>query len=110
MKKHLVNSVIAAFVVLFGCSSPNQKESSVQPTVYGDWEAPDVETSTVDFDQIPFKSLSEYGFFKGKMREFNPGNGVLLYEPASSLFTDYAYKSRYIWMPHGASASIADDF
>jgi uncharacterized repeat protein (TIGR03806 family) len=109
MKKYLVYSVLAAFVILFACRSPNQKGELVQPTVYGDWEAPDVETSAVNFDQIPFKSLSDYGFFKGKIREFNPGNGVLLFEPASSLFTDYALKSRYIWMPEGVSATIQDD-
>lgn len=109
MKKYLVHSVLIAFVILFACGSPNQKAESVQPAAYGDWEAPDVETSAVSFDQIPFKNLSEYGFFKGKMREFNPGNGVLLYEPTSSLFTDYAFKSRYIWMPEGVSATIQDD-
>ena len=109
MKKYLVNSLIAAFVISFACSSPTQNEIGVQPTVYGDWEAPDVETSAVDFEEIPFKNLSGYGFFIGKMREFNPGNGLLLYEPASSLFTDYAFKSRYIWMPEGVSATIQDD-
>lgn len=109
MKTCPINSFLAAFVIFFACSTPNQKEITVPPTVYGDWEAPDVETSAVNFDQIPFKNLSEYGFFTGKIREFNQGNGILLYEPASSLFTDYAYKSRYIWMPAGASASIEDD-
>lgn len=109
MKTCPINSFLAAFVILFACSTPNQKEITVPPTVYGDWEAPDVETSAVNFDQIPFKNLSEYGFFTGKIREFNQGNGILLYEPASSLFTDYAYKSRYIWMPDEASASIEDD-
>ncbi|WP_158860074.1 SO2930 family diheme c-type cytochrome [Lunatibacter salilacus] len=104
-----VHSFIAAIVIFFACNSPNQKEESIQLTVYGDWEAPDVETSAVSFDQIPFKNLSEYGFFRGKMREFNAGNGVLLYEPASSLFTDYALKSRYVWMPEGVSATIHDD-
>ena len=109
MNTFRIYSILAAFVICIACSSPNQKGGSAQPTVYGDWEVPDVETSAVSFDQLPFKNLSEYGFFKGKMREFNPGNGVLLYEPASSLFTDYALKSRYIWMPEGVSATIQDD-
>jgi uncharacterized repeat protein (TIGR03806 family) len=109
MNPYLIYSLLSAFLVLSACSSSTKKESADQAVVYGDWEAPDVEISTVNFDQMPFKKLSDYGFFKGKIREFNPGKGVVLYEPASSLFTDYAFKARFIWMPDGASATIQDD-
>jgi len=101
---------ILLYVLLVACSSPNQNEvEEVQPIVYGDWEAPDVEISSINIDEMPFKNLSDYGFFKGKIREFNTREGVLIYEPASSLFTDYAFKSRYVWMPEGLSATIQDD-
>lgn len=60
----------------------------------------------IDFSQVPYKNLSEYGFFAGKISDLLPSDRVLLYEPASSLFTDYAHKSRYIWMPEGVSAEI----
>lgn len=109
MNTYLTYSLLAALLVICACSAPTKNELADEPVAYGDWEAPVVEISTVNFDQMPFKKLSEYGFFKGKIREFNPGEGVLLYEPASSLFTDYAFKSRYIWMPEGASARIQDD-
>lgn len=72
-------------------------------------EAPEIQVSDVDFNKIPFKNLSEYGFFKGNLNNLEPSDGVLIYQPASSLFTDYAYKSRFIWMPEGASARIVDD-
>jgi uncharacterized repeat protein (TIGR03806 family) len=72
-------------------------------------KAPDVEISDLEFSQIPFKKLSEYGFFKGNLNELEVAEKVLIYEPASSLFTDYAFKSRYIWMPEGRSASILED-
>jgi hypothetical protein len=72
-------------------------------------EAPEVEISGLDFNNIPFKKLSEYGFFIGNLNELKAAEKVLIYEPASSLFTDYAFKSRYIWMPEGRSASILED-
>jgi len=72
-------------------------------------EAPEVEISDLEFSEIPFKKISEYGFFRGKLNELEVTDKVLIYEPASSLFTDYAFKSRYIWMPEGRSASILED-
>jgi uncharacterized repeat protein (TIGR03806 family) len=63
----------------------------------------------LDFAAIPLKKLSDYGFFKGTVTELDPNEGVLPYEPAASLFTDYAYKSRFIWMPNGSTAKINAD-
>ncbi|RPA66436.1 hypothetical protein EF405_20750 [Cyclobacteriaceae bacterium YHN15] len=72
-------------------------------------EAPEIEIADLDFNEIPFKNLSDYGFFKGKLNKLEVAEKVLLYEPASSLFTDYAFKSRFIWMPEGASGKIIED-
>jgi uncharacterized repeat protein (TIGR03806 family) len=63
----------------------------------------------IDFSQLPLKNLSEYGFFKGKLNELVANDKVLSYEPILPLFTDYAHKSRFVWMPEGTSATILDD-
>lgn len=60
---------------------------------------------TVDTENFPFDQLSEYQFFKGEMAEFEPNEGVLPYDLNSPLFTDYADKSRFVWMPEGTSAT-----
>lgn len=65
--------------------------------------------SDIDFDKIPLKNLSDYAFFKGKLTDFKAAEGVIPYEPVSSLFSDYALKKRYVWMPEGTSATIPDD-
>jgi hypothetical protein len=62
--------------------------------------------SEIDFDNLPYKKLSEYGFFKGDLANLEGNEGVLLYEPASALFTDYAHKSRFVWMPKGSKANF----
>ena len=47
--------------------------------------------------------LSEYGFFKGTLKELHPANTIFKYELSSSLFTDYALKDRFIFLPAGTS-------
>ena len=65
--------------------------------------------NNIDFAKLPLKNLSEYGFFKGEINALAANERVLSYEPISPLFTDYAHKSRFVWMPEGVSASISDD-
>jgi uncharacterized repeat protein (TIGR03806 family) len=49
-------------------------------------------------------------FFTGELKNLQPNTKVIPYEPASSLFTDYALKKRFIWMPGGVKAGYdADD-
>ncbi|PQB05415.1 Ig-like domain-containing protein [Aureitalea marina] len=60
-------------------------------------------------EEWPFETLTEYNFFDGTLSELNPVYGVLPYEPISTLFTDYAKKSRQVWMPYGTSATYDAD-
>lgn len=62
--------------------------------------------SMVNFEQAPLKKLSDYGFFKGDLKNMQANEGVVYYEPAATLFTDYAFKKRYVWMPEGQAASF----
>lgn len=67
--------------------------------------------SMVNFDinSAPYPKLSTYAFFTGEMKNLSPNRKVIPYEPASSLFTDYAAKKRFIWMPEGVKASYDGD-
>lgn len=70
-----------------------------------------VESSPVviDLNADPFPKLSNYKFFTGAMNQLQPSYGVLPYRPASELFTDYAKKLRFVWMPNGAKAAYTND-
>ncbi len=57
----------------------------------------------IQVDAEPFEKLSDYGFFDGDLKTLNPAEGVLPYELISPLFSDYSHKSRFVWMPEGAS-------
>lgn len=63
----------------------------------------------VDAEKAPFAKLSEYSFFTGIQRDLKPNEGVLPYELITPLFTDYAHKARFVWMPKGTQASVASD-
>ena len=47
--------------------------------------------------------LSDYGFFQGKLKELMPAKTIFKYELSSALFTDYAVKDRFIFLPVSTS-------
>lgn len=65
-------------------------------------------SSPVKFDltQVPFPKLSDYHFFVGELKNQTPAFAVLPYQPASSLFSDYAHKKRFVWLPKNTKASF----
>ena len=62
-----------------------------------------------DLEAMPYATLSEYNLFDGPMADQNPVYGVLPYEPITPLFSDYAEKRRFIWMPDGSQANYVSD-
>jgi uncharacterized repeat protein (TIGR03806 family) len=57
---------------------------------------------------FPYRRLSTYGFFEGELKLLNPSDRITLYKPASSLFTDYALKSRFVSVPEGQKIQIRE--
>ena len=57
----------------------------------------------------PYLELSDYNFFEGNLADLKPVEGVLPYELITPLFSDYAHKSRFVWMPEGTSATYDTD-
>ena len=63
----------------------------------------------VELDKVPYAKLSDYNFFKDNLKDQNPSLGVLPYKPTSELFSDYAQKNRFIWLPKDTKASYIND-
>jgi uncharacterized repeat protein (TIGR03806 family) len=58
----------------------------------------------------PFpERLSEWKFFTGSGSALRPNKGVLPYDLNTPLFSDYAAKYRFVWMPQGTSAEYRAD-
>ncbi len=64
---------------------------------------------TISPNQQPFEKLSDYQFFKGELANLQPNERVLPYDLNSPLFSDYAEKARFVWMPEGKSANYKTD-
>ncbi|MCS7018672.1 MAG: SO2930 family diheme c-type cytochrome [Cytophagales bacterium] len=52
--------------------------------------------------------LSEYGFFTGEIAQLQPATNVLPYQLNTPLFTDYAHKQRFVYIPEGKQAVYND--
>src|SRR6476661_10790861 len=92
----LLLSVAVLLFVFTSCSNKEDDYIAVSPV-------------TVDLSQVPYPKLSDYKFFEGEIKNQIPALNVLPFEPASTLFTDYAKKKRFVWMPPGTRATYTSD-
>ena len=63
----------------------------------------------MDLASVPYATLADYNFFDGDIKNLQPVYGVLPYDLNSELFTDYAKKKRFVWMPAGQTATYTTD-
>ncbi|MCB0703923.1 MAG: hypothetical protein KDC34_01380 [Saprospiraceae bacterium] len=64
---------------------------------------------SVNISEAPFERLSQYHFFVGDPSALQPNTGVLPYDLNTPLFSDYAHKARFVWLPPGTSAAYTTD-
>ncbi len=59
----------------------------------------------VDLSGMGNATLSSYGFFTGELRTLTPSGGVYPYSINAPLFSDYAFKERFMKIPEGKQIS-----
>lgn len=62
-----------------------------------------------NLQEVPYPNLSDYRFFVDSLNLMHANAGVLPYDVITPLFSDYAKKSRFIWMPDGTAAQYVND-
>ncbi len=62
---------------------------------------------SIDVAKPPARNISEYNLFKDAARQI-PNDGVLPYDLNTPLYSDYANKHRFIWLPEGTQAEYRD--
>lgn len=100
MKKIILLAFTIAFVLSCSSDDPNPGQD-VNPS--------DQSPVILDLNEVPYAKLSSYNFFKSPMKNQDPVVGVIPYDLINNLFTDYAEKNRFIWMPEGVKAEYVDD-
>lgn len=104
MKKYYAFITLLTLFTAFVLSCSDSEDETYIPV------APDPTSPvTVDLTQVPYQKLSDYKFFEGDIKDQKPALGLLPYEPTSTLFTDYARKKRFVWMPKGTKATFNSD-
>lgn len=107
MKKIYITILsIFSIAIAISCSNNENEEyipvsNAARPGIVNNASSP----ITIDLTQVPLPKLSDYHFFVGELKKQSPGYKVIPYKPASSLFSDYAHKKRFVWMPAGTKAS-----
>lgn len=91
--------IIILFLLIFiSCSKNGNDEQYVE-----------ISPVSVNLATVPYAKLSDYKFFTGDIKNQNPSLDVLPYQPASALFSDYAHKKRFVWMPKNTHATYNGD-
>lgn len=71
-------------------------------------KAPEVvlaeEVAHSDLSMLGNETLSSYGFFDGELKNLKPAEDVIAYTINSPLFSDYAFKKRFVKIPVGMKA------
>jgi uncharacterized repeat protein (TIGR03806 family) len=87
--RYVAGTACAAMVLwLCGCS-----QGPVRPHVSGPYP----------------KKLSEWRLFTASQPALRPNYGVVPYDLVTPLFSDYASKHRFVWMPAGTTAEYRED-
>ncbi|MTI31238.1 SO2930 family diheme c-type cytochrome [Xanthovirga aplysinae] len=94
-KRHHFFWFLAIAFILASCTSGNQpteKETTEKPAIVK-------KSQRIKVSNYGNEKLSEYGFFTGKLSDLIPAKGVIPYELNTPLFSDYAFKKRFIRLP-----------
>lgn len=100
--KNIIPLLTLSFV-LFNC---NTDDSNLLNSDSDDYIPVPTSPVVVDLASVPYAKLSDYQLFEGNLKEMKPSYGVHTYSLSSQLFTDYASKKRFVWMPSGTKANF----
>lgn len=102
-KSRAIFTALIAMVILAACQKEEDFPASEDPD-------PTPETGVrFDLNQVPYPKLSDYRFFIDTMVHLHPNENVIPYDVITPLFSDYAKKKRFIWMPEGSAANYVAD-
>ncbi|HUH04887.1 MAG TPA: SO2930 family diheme c-type cytochrome [Kofleriaceae bacterium] len=94
--------LVALAAVVVGCGGGEAGPDALDP----DAEVCAVSDGTAvafDLDEPACTTLSSYKFFVGAGDTLAPNDGVEPYDLNTALFSDYALKQRFVWLPDGQS-------
>ena len=93
---------LGALAFSLGCSSDSKKQIPKAIKVSSKKRISNSKLSEKEW-------LSEYNFFKKPLSDLQPKKGVFAYDLNNALFTDYAFKKRFIFLPDGKKMTYQNE-
>ncbi|MEO9964316.1 MAG: SO2930 family diheme c-type cytochrome [Reichenbachiella sp.] len=94
-------------LVTFSCQNINRQDESIAiPIEIG---VDQTITEQIQYARIGLTKLSDYGFYVGKLSDLTPSSKVFPYDLNTPLFTDYAEKKRFIFLPEGKKIEYEEE-
>lgn len=84
----------------YSCLVPDKKEGNPGPSIENSMAHIGINDA---YGKVGLLKLSEYGLFHQPLKDLMPAKPLLPYDLNTPLFTDYASKSRFIYVPDGDS-------
>jgi len=97
---------LIAILSIITCSTVCQKKNKQDERSAGKSNSQRIIVENKDYAFVGLTKLSEYHFFTGKLSELNPSENVAPYDLNSALFSDYAKKKRFIYIPDGKKIGL----
>ena len=98
--------ILTISITFFNC---NSDESSLINSDTDDYVPVPTSPVSIDLSTVPYPKLSDYRLFDGELKDMKPSYGVHPYVLNAQLFTDYASKKRFVWMPNDQKASFVHE-
>lgn len=86
--------ILGWIIFVFACSPKEQVPKQIEVVTLG--EATEIQEK---------QRLSEWGLFEGELKTLTATAGMLPYDLNTPLFSDYAYKARFVKLPEGEAAN-----
>lgn len=102
-KSRIISTALLVMVALVACKKDDEQPDAEEPD-----PLPETGVRFV-LNEVPYPKLSDYRFFVDTMVQLQPNERVLPYDVITPLFSDYAKKKRFIWMPEGSGAQYIND-
>jgi len=103
MQTKIILTLLLTILLINACNK-DKPDDDDNMNMDNDTTAAIIDTLHIDFTNVPFDNLSEYGFFED-LTNLVPHKALLPYDINTTLFSNYATKQRLLYMPIDAQAS-----
>ena len=93
--------ILPLFILLCSCNSKQEKIPKAKKVA--------LESPLIIQNSNENRLLSQYDFFSGNLSDLEPNEDVFPYTLNTPLFSNYAYKKRFVYLPNGNQMTYSSD-